>query len=110
MSTDLKIQDGQVVSMDYTLRVDGEVVDTSDGRGPLEFIQGTGNIIPGLERKLYALVIDDSKKVSVAPADAYGELDKEAYMDVPRAECPSDIPLETGIEILVRDQSNQPMD
>ena len=109
MSEDLKIQDGQVVSMDYTLRVDGEVIDTSEGRGPLEFIQGTGNIIPGLERELYGLVIGDNKKVSVAPADAYGELDKEAYIDVPRAEFPSDIPLEKGIEIQVRDQSNQPM-
>ncbi|MGC1375410.1 MAG: peptidylprolyl isomerase [Anaerolineales bacterium] len=109
MSKDLKIEDGQVVSMDYTLHVDGEIVDTSDGREPLEFIQGTGNIIPGLERELYGMVIGDSKKVSVAPADAYGELDPEAYADVPRAEFPDNIPLEKGIEIQVRDESNHPM-
>jgi len=109
MSKDLKIEDGQVVSMDYTLSVDGEVVDTSDGHGPLEFIQGTGNIIPGLERELYALEIGDNKKVAVAPADGYGELDKEAYIDVPRAEFPSNIPLEKGIEIQVRDQDGHPM-
>jgi FKBP-type peptidyl-prolyl cis-trans isomerase SlyD len=109
MSEDLKIQDGQVVSMDYSLRVDGEVVDTSDGREPLEFIQGTGNIIPGLERELYGLLTGDSKKVSVAPADAYGEFDQEAYMEVPRAEFPDDIPLEKGIEIQVRDQDGRPM-
>ena len=109
MSKDLKIEDGQVVSMDYTLHVDGEIVDTSDGREPLEFIQGTGNIIPGLERELYGMVIGDSKKVSIAPADAYGELDPEAYADVPRAEFPDNIPLEKGIEIQVRDESNHPM-
>ena len=109
MSEGLKIEDGQVVSMDYTLHVDGEMVDTSDGREPLEFIQGTGNIIPGLERELYGMVIGDSKKVSVAPADAYGELDPEAYADVPRAEFPDNIPLEKGIEIQVRDESNHPM-
>ena len=109
MSEGLKIEDGQVVSMDYTLHVDGEIVDTSDGREPLEFIQGTGNIIPGLERELYGMVIGDSKKVSVAPADAYGELDPEAYADVPRAEFPDNIPLEKGIEIQVRDESNHPM-
>ena len=109
MSDALKIEDGQVVSMDYTLLVDGEVVDTSDGREPLQFIQGTGNIIPGLERELYGMVIGDSKKVSVAAADAYGELDPEAYAEVPRAEFPDNIPVEKGIEIQVRDESDNPM-
>ena len=109
MSEGMKIEDGQVVSMEYTLHVDGEVVDTSTGREPLEFIQGTGNIISGLERELYGMVIGDSKKVSIAPLDAYGELDPEAYAEVPRAEFPDNIPLEKGIEIQVRDQSDQPM-
>ena len=109
MSAGLKIADGQVVSMDYTLYVDGEVVDTSEGQSPMECIQGTGNIIPGLERELYGLVSGDSKKVSVVPADGYGEMDSEAYVDVPRAEFPDNIPLEKGIEIQVRDQSGQAM-
>ena len=54
-------------------------------------------------------MIGDNKKVAVAPADGYGELDKEAYADVPRAEFPDNIPLEKGIEIQVRDQSGHPM-
>ena len=109
MSTDLKIEDGKVVSMDYTLHVNGEVVDTSSGRKPLEFIQGTGNIIPGLERELYGMMIGDSKKVSILPADGYGELDPKAYADVPRAEFPNNIPLKKGVEVQVRDQSGKPM-
>ena len=109
MSKDLKIEDGQVVSMEYTLRVDGEVVDTSEGREPLEFIQGTGNIIPGLERELYDMVAGDSKKVAVAPADGYGDFEKEADVDVPRSEFPDNIPMEKGIEIQVRDQDGHPM-
>ena len=109
MSDGLKIADGQVVSMDYTLHVNGEMVDTSAGHGPMEFIQGTGNIIPGLERELYGLVAGDNKKVTVAPADGYGELDAEAFIEVPRGEFPDNIPLEKGIEIQVRDQSGHPM-
>jgi FKBP-type peptidyl-prolyl cis-trans isomerase SlyD len=109
MSEDLKLQDGQVVSMDYTLRVDGDVVDSSDGQAPLEFIQGLGSIIPGLERELYGLGIGDSKTVTVAPVDAYGELNPDAYSDVPRAEFPENIPMEKGIEIQVRDQDGQEM-
>ncbi len=109
MSEGMKVEDGQVVSMEYALHVDGEVVDTSDGREPLEFIQGTGNIIPGLERELYGMVIGDSKKVSVTAADAYGEVDPDAYADVPRSEFPEEIPVEKGVEIQVRDESNNPL-
>lgn len=109
MSGALKIEDGQVVSMDYTLRVDGDIVDTSDGHGPLEFIQGIGNIIPGLERELYGMVIGDSKSVSVEAVDAYGELDPDAYADVPRSEFPTEIPIEKDVEIQVRDEADNPM-
>lgn len=109
MDENLKIEDGQVVSMEYTLHVDGEMVDTSNGREPLEFLQGAGNIIPGLERELYGMAIGENKKVSVLPADGYGELDPQAYADVPRVEFPDNIPLEKGIEIQVRDQANHPM-
>ena len=107
MSENLKIEDGQVVSMDYTLHVDGELVDTSEA--PLEFIQGMGSIIPGLERELYGMEVGNSKKVNVPPADGYGELNPQAYADVPRVEFPDNIPLEKGVEIQVRDESNNRM-
>ena len=98
------VQDGQVVSMDYTLHVDGELLDTSEKEGPLEFLQGHSNIIPGLERELYGMKIGDSKKVTVSPQDGYGELDPSAFMDVPRADFPTEIPLENGLELHVTDK------
>jgi len=109
MSDDLKVQDGQVVSMEYTLRVDGEVLDSSAGHGPLEFLQGAGNIIPGLEQELYGMALGESKKVIVQPEDGYGEFDPQAFVDVPRDQFPSDIPMEEGVEIQVTDESGQPM-
>jgi FKBP-type peptidyl-prolyl cis-trans isomerase SlyD len=109
MSELLKVQDGHIVSMDYTLNVDGEVLDTSAGHEPLEFLQGAGNIIPGLEESLYGMAIGENKKVVVAPEDGYGELDAEAFMDVPKDEFPAEIPLEKGIEIQLTDQEGSPM-
>ena len=109
MSEALKVEDGQVVSMEYTLHVDGEVVDTSAGREPLQFIQGTGNIIPGLEQELYGMVIGDNKKVSVEAAEAYGEPDPDAFTDVPRSGFPANMPVKVGIEIQVRDEADNPM-
>ena len=43
------VEDGVVVSMEYTLHVDGELLDSSDGQGPLQFLAGYDNNIPGLE-------------------------------------------------------------
>jgi FKBP-type peptidyl-prolyl cis-trans isomerase SlyD len=109
MSGFLNVQDGQVVSMDYSLHIDGELVDSSAEQEPLEFLQGAGNIIPGLEEALYGMAIGENKKVTVAPADGYGELDPEAYMDVPRDDFPAEIPLEKGTEIQVTDQTGNPL-
>lgn len=105
----LTVQDGQVVSMEYSLHVDGELIDTSAGREPLEFLQGAGNIIPGLEDELYGLEIGQAKNVIVAAEDGYGELDPDAFIDVPREQFPTEIPLEVGVELQVQDESGHSM-
>ncbi len=109
MSDLLTVQDGQVVSMDYTLRVDGEVIDSSEGTSPLQFIQGSGNIIPGLEQEIYGMSLGDSKNIIVQPEDGYGTLDPDAFIDVPRPEFPANIPMEIGTEIQVTDEDGTPM-
>jgi FKBP-type peptidyl-prolyl cis-trans isomerase SlyD len=109
MSEELKVQNGQVVSMEYTLKVDGVVTDASEGREPLEYVHGAGNIIPGLEREMTGMAIGDSKDVMVAAMDGYGEEDNEAFMDVPRDQFPDEIPMKVGTEIQVQNQAGQPM-
>lgn len=106
MSKD-SVQNGVVVSMEYTLKVDGEVIDSSEGQDPLEFLTGYGNIIPGLENEMIGMKIGDSKDVVVEPADGYGEYDEEAFMDVPRDQFPADMPVEEGLELTVRDDSGE---
>jgi len=101
------VQDGLVVSMDYKLTVDGEVLDSSDKEGPLQFLAGYGNIIPGLEREMMGMKIGDSKDVVVQPADGYGEFDDEAFMDVPRTEFPDDMKFEEGMELHITDDEDQ---
>jgi FKBP-type peptidyl-prolyl cis-trans isomerase SlyD len=109
MSEDLKVKDGHVVSMKYTLKVDGEIADSSEGREPLEFVHGAGNIIPGLEREMTGMAIGESKEVVVAAVDAYGEEDEKAFMEVPREQFPEEIPLKVGTELQVQNQAGQPM-
>lgn len=103
----LTVQDNIVVSMDYVLRVDGEQIEKTEPEHPVQFIQGMGQIIPGLERELYGMRVGDSKNVDVTPQDGYGVLDEEAYAEIPREEFPDDIPLEPGTEILLRDDEDE---
>src|SRR5215216_1396799 len=106
MSTD-SVQKDVVVSMEYTLQVDGEEIDSSKGQAPLQFLVGYGNIISGLEREMMGMKVGDSKDVVVQPGDAYGEFDDEAFMAVPRDQFPKDMPLEEGLELTVKDDSGQ---
>ena len=97
------VEDGVVVSMEYTLHVDGELLDSSDGQGPLQFLAGYGNIIPGLEEEMRGMKVGDSKDVVVQPKDGYGEFDDEAFMQVPRTDFPKEMPMEVDTELTVRD-------
>jgi FKBP-type peptidyl-prolyl cis-trans isomerase SlyD len=109
MSAILKVADGQVIMTEYTHRVDGAIIDASSDHGPIEFIQGKGNIIPGLEKALYGLMVGYSKKVVVPAGDGYGEKDSQAYMEVPRNQFPEDIPMETGTQMELHDEAGHPM-
>ena len=81
----MKIQDNHVVGFHYTLKdKDGNVIDSSDGREPLEYLHGAGNIIPGLESELVGLAVGDKKSVVVAPELGYGVKRDDLVISVPR--------------------------
>ena len=99
------VEDGVVVSMEYSLHVDGELLDSSEEQGPLQFLVGYGNIISGLEEEMMGMKIGDSKNVVVQPKDGYGEFDDEAFMQVPRNDFPKEMSVEVDAELTVRDDA-----
>ncbi len=99
-----QVQQDTVVSVDYTVKLDsGEVVDSSAGARPLEYLHGHKNIIPGLEKALEGMRVGESKSVTVAPADAYGERVEEAIEWLPRKAFPTDVELEAGMMFQAHD-------
>lgn len=102
-----RIKDDMVVSLDFNLFVDGKEVDSSKETGPIQFIQGYGNIISGLEKELYGMAIGEKKHLEIKAAEAYGEYDEEAVIDVPRSDFPDDIPLNPGVEIEIENQEGE---
>ena len=109
-SGNIKVSDGMVVDLDYTLKVDNEVVDTSEGRQPIKFIQGQGYIIEGLEKELYGMKAGEDKQVVIPPERGYGTVNEEAILDVPKDEFPEEIPLQKGTELKVQTQEGETMD
>ena len=78
------IQNGKTVKLQYVLMVDGEIVDSSEKSGIFEYTHGKGQIINGLERALEGLKPGDTKKIHVGPDDAYGPINPNAVMEIPR--------------------------
>lgn len=81
----MEIANQRVVYIHYTLTNDaGEVLDSSRGAEPLAYLQGGGNIIPGLENALVGKTAGDKLVVKVAPAEGYGERNEQLVQNVPR--------------------------
>jgi len=93
-----------VVKLCYKLSVDGVEIDSADSEHPLEFVQGKGEIISGLERELYGLHMGDSKRVKIEPVHAYGEYNQALLVIVPKSDLPSSIPLFPGVILEVKDK------
>ena len=82
----MNVTKDKVVSIDYTLTGEGgKVLGTSQGRGPLEYLHGAGNIIPGLEGALEGRSQGDQLSVSIPPESAYGQKDERLVQQVPRS-------------------------
>jgi len=104
----LEVADGRIVCLDYTLRLDNEeVVDSSEDREPIEFVQGQRQIVPGLEQELYGMEVGEKKEVVVEPKAGYGERNPEANQDVPRDAFQEGVEIEEGMPIQVSDESGR---
>ena len=88
-----------VVTMDYRLEVDGNEIDA----GPIQFLQGHGNIIPGLENEVEGMKLGEEKEVLVKPEHAYGAYDPELEIEVPLSTFPDDFEIKLGYPMRLQD-------
>ncbi|MCD9149175.1 FKBP-type peptidyl-prolyl cis-trans isomerase [Pseudophaeobacter flagellatus] len=95
-----EVKNGDTVRIHYTgTLTDGSVFDSSEGRDPLEFTVGSGQVIAGMDAGLPGMVVGDKKRLEIASTDAYGPLNPEARQAIPREGIPDDIPLELGTQL-----------
>jgi peptidylprolyl isomerase len=105
-----QVKTGDTVRIHYTgTLADGSTFDSSEGRDPLEFTVGSGQIIPGLDKAMPGMEVGDKKVVEVPCDEAYGQPDPNARQAVPRAEIPAEIPLDIGTQLQVQTPQGQVM-
>ena len=98
----MKIEKNKVVSIHYTLKSDdGHLLDSSEGKSPLSFIQGIGQLIPGLESKLEGKEAGEEIDAVIAPADAYGEYNADMVFQVNKDGFQGDEELKEGMQVEV---------
>ena len=96
----MQITSGSVVVFDYTLTDDDkDIIDSSVGSEPLAYIQGEGQIVPGLEKAMEGKKAGDSFKISIAPEEAYGLHDPENISVVPADQIEGGEELEEGMQL-----------
>lgn len=101
---------GDTVRIHYTGTLqDGSVFDSSEGRDPLEFQLGSGQVIPGFDSGVTGMAVGDRKTVTIPCAQAYGEVIDEAKQVVARTHIPADIPLDIGTQLQMQSADGRAM-
>ena len=103
-----QVKAGDTVFIHYsgTLQ-DGTEFDSSKGRDALEFVVGSGMVIPGLDKAIPGMEVGDKKVVDVPCAEAYGEVNPANRQPIPRDQIPADIPLEVGLTLQMQSPDGQ---
>lgn len=95
----MQIAERTVASFNYTLTNDaGEIIDSSEGRSPLAYLHGAGNIVPGLEKEMAGRKAGDRFDVVVAPEEGYGQPNPMLVQTVPREAFQGVDTIEVGME------------
>lgn len=99
---------GDKVRIHYTGTLsDGSVFDSSEGRDPLEFTLGSGQVIPGFDNGVTGMEVGEKKTIEIPCDQAYGPSQPEAVQDVPRDQIPAEIPLEVGLQLQMQSPQGQ---
>ncbi len=106
----MQIENGKVVTIDYTLKDDqGNVIDSSEGGEALSYLHGAGNIIPGLEKALEGRTTGDELDVSLTAEEGYGPRDSALIQKVARDRFQSNDEIQVGMQFHTQSKNGSPI-
>lgn len=101
---------GDKVRIHYTGKLDdGTQFDSSEGRDPLEFELGAGNVIPGFDEAVDGMAVGEKQTVSIQPDKAYGPRHDQLVQQVPKSALPAEIEPAVGMQLQTQTPDGQPM-
>lgn len=96
-----QVQGNETVKLHYTGKLnDGQVFDSSIEREPLEVKLGEGRLIPGFEKGLVDMKVNDKKTITIPKEEAYGDVQKELFQKIPSENLPQEIKPEVGMGLV----------
>ncbi|MBS3754800.1 MAG: peptidylprolyl isomerase [Desulfobacterales bacterium] len=99
---------GDNVKIHYKGKLDdGSVFDSSEGKDPLEFKVGEGNIIPGVEEAVVGMSPEETKETTIPPDKAYGEYRDDMVIEVDRSQFPEHITPELGQQLELKQSEGE---
>jgi FKBP-type peptidyl-prolyl cis-trans isomerase 2 len=103
-----KVENNSKVKVHYTGKLEsGEQFDSSQGREPLAFTVGAGQMIPGFEKAVIGMELNESKTVNIPSAEAYGERNEKLIQQVPKSALPPDIQPYVGQQLVSQAENGQ---
>lgn len=105
-----QVKENNTVKVHYTGKLaDGQVFDSSEGKEPLEFTLGQGRLIPGFEKGLIDMKLNEKKTINIAVEDAYGAPREDLIIEVSKSELPQEMAPEVGMGLVSRTPEGQEM-
>ena len=106
----IQVKENNTVKVNYTGKLsDGQVFDSSEGREPLEFTLGQGKLIPGFEKGLIDMKLNEKKTITIPKEEAYGEINANLIQEVKKTELPQDMAPEVGMGLVSKSPDGQEM-
>ena len=105
-----QVKENNTVKVNYTGKLsDGQIFDSSEGREPIEFTLGQGQLIPGFEKGLIDMELHEKKTITISKEEAYGEINQALIQEVKKTELPQDMAPEVGMGLVSKSPDGQEM-
>jgi FKBP-type peptidyl-prolyl cis-trans isomerase SlpA len=104
------VKENDTVKVHYTGKLaDGQVFDSSEGKDPIEFTLGQGQLIPGFEKGLIDMKLNEKKTINIPKDEAYGDSREDLIQEVQKSELPEEIKPEVGMGLVSKSQDGREM-
>tara|TARA_B110001454_G_C12400416_1_gene300629 strand:+ start:90 stop:536 length:447 start_codon:yes stop_codon:yes gene_type:complete len=103
-----QVKENSTIKVNYTGKLsNGQIFDTSEGKEPIEFVLGQGRLIPGFEKGLIDMKLNEKKTIEIAKDQAYGDVNDNLIQEVKKTELPQDMEPKVGMGLVSKSPEGQ---